>query len=88
MLVAVNRWLNEPAQIVIRCSLIDADVQTRLASEWQREFNPTATILAISDKAAPELSSIAPFLGGLQRRGRLTIYRCRNFACELPDVVQ
>jgi uncharacterized protein YyaL (SSP411 family) len=87
MLVAINRWLSEPAQVVLRCAEMDTDLESRVHSEWEREFNPTAIILAITDQAARELASIAPFVAGLARRGRLTIYRCRNFACELPDVI-
>jgi hypothetical protein len=87
MLVAMNRWLSEPGQVVIRCAQIDGEVRRMLDAEWRSQFNPATTVLAISDAAANELSSIAPFLGGLERRGRLTLYRCRNFACELPDVI-
>jgi hypothetical protein len=87
MLVAVGRWLSESEQTIIRCAEIDADVQNRIASEWQRQFSPNTAVLAISDAAARDLSSFAPFLAGLERRGRLTIYRCRNFACELPDIL-
>ncbi|HZS53651.1 MAG TPA: thioredoxin domain-containing protein [Bryobacteraceae bacterium] len=87
MLVALNRWLSESSQVVIRCAQIDAGVHSRIAEEWRAEFRPTATVLAITDEAAQELSSLAPFLAGLERRGRLTIYRCRNFTCELPDII-
>jgi hypothetical protein len=87
MLVAVNRWLSEPAQVVIRCPQIDQEVRSLLRAEWL-QFSPATTALAITDVAAGDLSAIAPFLGGLERRGRLTVYRCRNFACELPDVIE
>lgn len=87
MLVALDRWLSEPAQVIIRCAEDDAEVQTRIRDEWEREFNPSRIVLLITDDAARELSPIAPFLASLERRGRLTIYRCQNFACELPEIV-
>jgi uncharacterized protein YyaL (SSP411 family) len=88
MLVAANRWLAVPEQVVIRCGEIDAEAEAKLQVEWRGEFNPTATVLAISDNAARELSPIAPFLAGLERRGRMTVYRCRKFACDLPEVIE
>jgi uncharacterized protein len=87
MLVAVDRWLSEPEQIVVRCADTNADVQDRIRSARERDFNPASIVLAITDDATRKLSSVAPFLAGLERRGRITIYRCRNFACELPDVI-
>ncbi len=86
MLVAVGRRLSEPAQVVVRCAELDGDAQSRIAAE-RSAFSPNATVLAITDHAAGELASVAPFLATLERRGRLTIYRCRNFSCELPEVV-
>ena len=86
MLVAVNRWLSEPAQVVVRCESLDDDVRQLIRTE-QSVFNPQTTVLAISDEAARELASLAGFLGGLERRGRMTVYRCRNFTCDLPEVI-
>jgi uncharacterized protein YyaL (SSP411 family) len=88
MLVAVDRSLSEPAQIVIRCGDDDSEAQNRIRAEWEREFNPASVALLITDSAARELVSIAPFLSSLERQKRLTIYRCRNFACELPEIVE
>ncbi len=87
MLVAVNRWLSGSDQLVIRCAEIDATVQSRLQAEWA-QFKPGQAAIALNDQTAAELSSVAPFLAGLERRGRITIYRCRNFACELPEVIE
>ncbi len=86
MAVALGRWLAEPEQVVIRCSALDETVENLLAQERQ-EFAPNATLLALSDKAAQALSDSAPFLSGLERKGRITVYRCRNFACDLPQIV-
>jgi hypothetical protein len=45
-------------------------------------------VLSLSDKCAAELHDVAPFLAGLERRGRITIYECRNFTCQLPKVIE
>jgi hypothetical protein len=44
-------------------------------------------VLALSDTAARALSPWCPFLGGLERKGKISIYRCRNFTCELPEII-
>ena len=86
MLVAVDRWLSSPAQIVFRCERLDDEVREHVAAE-RSKFSPGTTVLAIDDDSAQQLASITGFLAGLERRGRLTIYRCQNFACELPEVI-
>jgi uncharacterized protein len=86
MLVAVGRSLAETEQIVIRCAGIDPDVE-RLLAEQRRRFAPNALVLAVTDETAAALAGIAPFPASLERKGRITIYRCRNFTCELPQVL-
>ncbi len=91
MLVALGRWLAEPEQVIIRCAEVDEQVRELLA-ERRKNFSPNATILAISDSAAERLNQITPFLitpflAGLERKGRITLYECRNFTCELPKVI-
>ena len=86
MLAALGRWLAVPEQIVIRCADVGAEVRELLA-RYRKEFRPYATILTITDQAAERLREWAPFLGGLERTARLTIYECRNFACELPKII-
>ncbi|MGA8029391.1 MAG: thioredoxin domain-containing protein, partial [Bryobacteraceae bacterium] len=86
MLVALGRWLTEPAEIVIRCEAIDSEIEEMIAQRRQ-VFSPDAITIAISDAAAERLKPIAPFLGGLERKGRITVYECRNFTCELPKVI-
>jgi hypothetical protein len=83
MSVALARWLAEPEQVVLRYAEGDEKIAGVLAHE-REDFAPSATVLALSDKAAEELRTIAPFLSGLDRKGNITVYRCRNFACELP----
>jgi uncharacterized protein YyaL (SSP411 family) len=87
MCVALGRMLAQPEQIVIRCAELD-DEAKQLLYEKRASFAPYSTVLPLTDAAAEMLREIAPFLSGLERKGRLTIYECRNFACELPQVVQ
>lgn len=86
MLVALGRWLSEPQQVIIRYSQPDEKLSDLLVQE-RLSFDPYSTVLAISDKAATELRSIAGFIAGLARTAKITVYRCRNFACELPQNV-
>lgn len=86
MLVAVGRSLSEPGQVIIRCAEMDTEVK-QLIAERMREFTPSAVTLAITDESAERLKSVAPFIAGLERRGRITVYECKNFTCELPKVM-
>ncbi len=86
MLVALGRTLVEPEQIIVRCTALDSEIEGLLAGYRQR-FAPNAIVLAVTDAAADALQVIAPFLGGPERKGRITVYECRNFVCELPKVM-
>jgi uncharacterized protein YyaL (SSP411 family) len=86
MLVALGRWLNDSEQVIIRCRELD-EASRRSEREYTRQFSPTAVVLSISDQCAAELSEVAPFLAGLERRGQFTIYECRDFTCQLPKVI-
>ena len=87
MLVALGRWLHDAEQVIIRCQNLDAE-SGKLEREYTRKFSPSAVVLSISDQCAEDLRDIAPFLAGLERRGRITIYECRNFTCQLPKVIE
>ena len=87
MLVALGRSLAQSEQIVIRCAELDEETR-QLLYEKRDSFAPYATVLALTDAATGSLREIAPFLSGLERKGKLTIYECRNFACELPQIIQ
>lgn len=87
MLVAMARSFVEPAQVILRCAEVDQEVET-LVRQYSREFAPNLVVLAVSDELAGQLFPIAPFLGGLERKGQITIYECRNFTCQLPKVIQ
>jgi uncharacterized protein len=86
MLVALGRWLSEPEQVVIRCSAMAPEVE-RLLAEQRKNFSPNSVVLVITDDSADRLKGAAPFLAQLVRKGRITLYECRNFACELPKVI-
>jgi len=86
MLVALGRWLSEPEQVIIRCQEQTAE-SDRLEREYTRKFVPNRVVLSITDRCAQDLQGVAPFLAGLERRGRITVYECRNFTCQLPKVI-
>ncbi len=86
MLVALARYLASPEQTVIRASGEDAEA-SQLAADLRRQSAPFTPVLLLTDKDALQIQSLAPFLGGLPRTGRITIYECRDFACELPKII-
>jgi uncharacterized protein YyaL (SSP411 family) len=83
MAVALGRALAEPEQVVIRCGERTEGVE-KLAQPYRSGFHPWRVTLILSDHDAEQLGTIAPFLASLKRSGRITIYECRNFVCELP----
>jgi uncharacterized protein len=86
MLVALGRWLSEPEQAVIRCETVDSEI-SRILTGYREKFAPYTVVLAITDESAKQLQSVAPFLAGLERKSRATLYECRNFVCELPKLL-
>ncbi len=87
MLVALGRSLAEPQQVIIRSEILDSATSELLASE-RKEFSPYAVTFILTDEAAGALRPLSPFLSGLERKGKITVYRCRNFVCELPVVIE
>ncbi len=87
MLVALGRRLHEADQVILRVKELDADAR-ELERSYTRKFSPSGVVLTVSDECATELQEVAPFLAGLERRGRATIYECRNFTCALPKVIE
>ncbi len=87
MLVALGQSLAEPEQVVLRCANFDHEVEALLTAERAR-FRPIAAVFALTDDARLRLKMISPFLASLERKGRITIYECRNFRCELPKVIE
>lgn len=86
MLAAIGRLLTEPHQTIVRCAAIDDEVE-QLLSQTRKEFDPYAIAVAITDEAAAALQSVAPFVAALERKGRITVYECHNFTCDLPRVI-
>jgi uncharacterized protein YyaL (SSP411 family) len=86
MLVALGRWLSEPDQVVIRCADVGPEVENLLA-ERRQKFSPRSVLAVITDESADKLAETAPFLSQLERKGRITLYECRNFTCDLPQVI-
>ena len=86
MMVALARWLSEPEQTIVRCAVLDEECR-KIVADCARKLRPANLVLALSDGAAETLIETAPFLASLERKGRLTIYKCRNFTCELPQVI-
>ncbi|MGH9582914.1 MAG: thioredoxin domain-containing protein [Bryobacteraceae bacterium] len=86
MLVAIDRSFAEPEQVVVRCAEIGSEVE-RILRERRARFAPYSLTIAVTDDSAADLSRVAPFLGSLERKGRITIYECGNFTCELPKIL-
>ncbi len=87
MLVALGRFLSRPEQVVIRCERSSTEAKDLLAAE-RRAFRPWSAVFPLTDAGAAELRIVAPFLSSLERRGRLTVYACHDFACDLPQVIE
>ncbi len=87
LIAAVGRWLANPAQLVIRCEQFDGDVANLLREE-RKKFEPNRSTFVVDDRSAQDLQRLAPFLEPLERKGRITIYRCENFTCSLPQIIQ
>ncbi len=86
MLATLGRYFTEPEQIVVRTATGDPDAVCR-ASEFRSRFAPYATVLQLDDEAAAALGNMASFFAQLERKGRITIYECRNFTCNLPQII-
>jgi uncharacterized protein len=86
LLGAVGRHLAAPEQTVLRYKVLTPAID-QIVHQYRRKFKPFGTVLSISDAAAERLSRSLPFIGGLPRQGELTLYRCLNYACELPEVL-
>ncbi len=80
------QMLAAPAHTVIRCKKIDGAVLELVKTEWKK-FEPNVAVLVISDDSAQGFSNWAAVKETLERRGTITIYRCKNFTCELPEVI-
>jgi hypothetical protein len=87
MSCALGQWLAAPAHTVIRCELLDKRTADVLNAEWKK-FEPNVATFAVDDHSAQELSKLIPLLQSLERSGAITIYRCENFTCALPQTAE
>jgi hypothetical protein len=86
MLVALGRWLAPPAHTIIRCRDNDRKTDELLRAEWKK-FEPNRAVLLIDDRSAQKWSAFSPLQQTLENRDRITIYRCQNYTCELPEII-
>ena len=84
MLVAATRALAMPEQVIVRYET-DQSIASEILSRHRKDFNPHLMVLGLSDAAASEVQQLAPALAAMERQSRVTVYQCRNLACELPE---
>ncbi|MDQ2842771.1 MAG: thioredoxin domain-containing protein, partial [Acidobacteriota bacterium] len=87
LLVALGRSLAPPAHTVFRVAEIGTEVEKLILEEWKK-FEPNHVTLAVDDNAAEQLPGVCPFLQGLERKSAITVYRCENFSCSLPQSIE
>lgn len=87
MLCALARSLTPPEHFIIRVASEEdaqsADVQSRLRPH-RAAFKPFLSAFMLTDEAAASLAKLSPFLAGLKRMKRITVYHCENLSCQLP----
>ena len=87
LLCALARSFSPPEHYIVRVADENAaqsnEVENMLQSQRQT-FNPFRSAFALTDAAAASLREISPFLAGLERKKRLTVYHCQNLSCDLP----
>lgn len=85
LLIALERSLAAPSHTVIRCAEMNPEVAKILRAEWKK-FEPNTVTLVVDDHSAQSLSKLAPIQVASEKKGNITIYRCRNYTCALPEV--
>jgi uncharacterized protein YyaL (SSP411 family) len=86
MLVSLGRYLAPPAHVVIRAHDDDPQASGILRAEWKK-FEPNTVVLLIDDRSAPSFSAYPPVRENLENKARITIYRCENYTCALPETI-
>jgi uncharacterized protein len=86
LLLAAMRLSQPPEHVILRYENSNPEVNA-LIQKQRDSFRPFTPVLALTDSQAAALEPHAPFLAGLPRQGTLTMYRCSNFACQLPEVL-
>jgi uncharacterized protein YyaL (SSP411 family) len=85
MLVALDRSLNKPRQIVIAGKRDARDTRALLA-EVRRHFLPYTTVLLADGGEGQKYlqEKLEALTGMLQLKGKAAAYVCENFACQAP----
>lgn len=86
LLLAGARLLQSPEHVILRYGQRTPEID-ELIQKQRDLFRPFTPVIAISDEQAQALERFAPFLASLPRQGELTLYRCADFACQLPEVL-
>ena len=90
LLCALARSFSPPEHFIVRVQDEGAaqspEVQA-LLRDHRKHFNPFLSSFALTDAAVNTLSASSPFLAGLKREKRITIYHCQNMACTLPQSI-
>ena len=85
LLIALHRLLAAPSHTLIRCAEMNSEVTGLLKADW-KNFEPNTVTLVVDDHSAQSLSKWAPIQVAAERKGRITIYRCKNYTCALPEI--
>ncbi len=86
LLLAAARLNQVPEHVILRYEKRSPEIDALI--QKQRDlFRPFTPVLALTDEQAAALTLHAPFLSSLPRQGALTLYRCADFACRLPEVL-
>jgi uncharacterized protein YyaL (SSP411 family) len=91
LLCAVARQLSAPEHFIIRVSDDEAAKSSEvlaLLQEQRKVFHPFSCAFALTDAEAEKLARLSPFLAGLKREKRITVYHCQNLTCQLPVAVE
>ena len=90
LLCALARSLSAPEHFIVRVKDEEAGrsagVQAILRQR-REDFSPFLCAFALTDAAILEIAEISPFLSGLKREKRITIYHCQNLTCALPEAI-
>jgi uncharacterized protein YyaL (SSP411 family) len=90
LLCAVARSFSPPEHFIVRVATKavaeSAEVLAMLQAQ-RKAFHPFSYAFALTDAEAVLLATLSPFLAGLKREKRITIYHCQNWTCQLPESI-
>jgi uncharacterized protein YyaL (SSP411 family) len=88
MLCALARSFSPPEHFIVRVAdeaAAQSEQVRALLQQRRKAFHPFLSAFALTDGEAQSLAAISPFLAGLKRQNRITVYHCQNCACSLPQ---